>query len=483
MINKLDFTSFFECEKKTWLSNHTSITKKYNDDAASYLADQKNNRTLFCNTKTSHKGDSENTMKLLSEGKTIQNATIQIGDLSLDFDLIEMNGSLITFTSFFNLPSNEVKAYLDKGTSDSSLKSVLHEMAFLMHSLQVAGYIVSAKLATINSMYYREAELDLNKAFFIFDMSNSLPVLFPVIEELLTKLREQATEPEVMVGTQCKNPIECPFRYNCWKNLTDKSIHNIPRISTSKRTDFLSKKWETIDQIEDLTLLTDNQKFVVKNILSGKVIKQPMKLMMFLSRLQYPIYHLDFEAIMPSLPMFEGTRAFDTIPTQYSLHIEQRNGDLEHKEFLEIEKTDPRWNLITNLLKEIGDKGSVLVYNKAFEQGVLQSMIRWFPSLEREITNVINRLVDLMVPFKDGDYFHPNMFFSYSLKYVLPALVPSVTYEHLNIKNGGQIMSVMTELYNTTDLVRKEQLRQDLLLYCKQDTIAMVEILKVLRKA
>jgi hypothetical protein len=480
-MNKQNFIELFDCEKKLWLSKQNT-EKKYEDDVSEMLSDEEQNKAIFCSSVNATEIKS-NQDELIGNGVKVKFAKLVFEDFTLDLDVVEKNGSILTFHSFFNLPSNEVKTFLEKGTSDSSLKSALAQMAFLTYVMQEKmGLVVTAKLSCINSMYVRDEELDLEKAFYTFDVTNQMPVLFNDVSEIIEKHKSINQEPKVMVGTQCKNPFDCPYKYVCWKNINERSIHNIPRISTNKRTELLEKGWDTIDKIQDLSMLTDNQKVVVKNILGNKVLKQPMKLMMFLSRLQYPIYHLDFEAVMPSLPLFEGTRAFDTIPTQYSLHIEQKNGTLEHKEFIEIDKKDPRWDLITSLLSNVGDKGSILVYNKAFEQGVLQSMIRWFPSLEKEITNLINRLVDLMVPFKDGDYFHPNMYFSYSLKYVLPALVPALSYEILNIKHGGQIMKIYNFLYNCKDEQLKQKIKKDLLDYCKQDTLAMVEILKVLRK-
>lgn len=480
-MNKQNFIELFDCEKKLWLSKQNT-QKKYEDDVSEMLSDEEKNKALFCQSLNCVEVK-ENQEDLLNNGSKVKFAKLVFDTFELELDVLEKNGSLVTFHSFFNLPSNDVKTFLDKGTSDSALKSAFAQMAFLTYIMQEKmGLVVTSKMACINSMYIREEELDLSKAFYTFDVSNQMPALFPDVMSLIEKEPTIKEEPTVMVGTQCKNPFDCPYKHVCWKNLNERSIHNIPRISTNKRTELLAKGWDTIDKIQDLTMLTDNQRVVVKNILGNKVLKQPMKLMMFLSRLQYPIYHLDFEAIMPSLPLFEGTRAFDTIPTQYSLHIEQKNGTLEHKEFIEIENKDPRWDLITNLLSNVGDKGSILVYNKAFEQGVLQSMIKWFPSLEKEITNLINRLVDLMVPFKDGDYFHPNMYFSYSLKYVLPALVPSLSYDNLEIKHGGQIMKIYNFLYNCKDDQLKQKIKKDLLEYCKQDTLAMVEILKVLRK-
>jgi hypothetical protein len=136
---------------------------------------------------------------------------------------------------------------------------------------------------------------------------------------------------------------------------------------------------------------------------------------------------------------------------------------------------------IKSLLNATKAKGTILVYNKAFEITRLKEIARDFPEFSGEIEERISRIVDLMIPFQKRYYYKPEMKGSYSIKYVLPALVPGLSYENLEIQEGGSASIAFESLYYETDLFKIEQTRKNLLEYCKMDTLlAMVEVLNKL---
>ena len=203
----------------------------------------------------------------------------------------------------------------------------------------------------------------------------------------------------------------------------------------------------------------------------------------FVNKLNYPIYHLDFETFGLAIPVFNGSRPYQQIVFQYSLHIENKKGNLEHKEYLaEIEGEDPRTKFITQLIQDCGKKGDILVYNIGFERGKLFDLIEFSPEHKIAISKIVDRLKDLMIPFRDRMYYTPSMHGSYSIKKVLPALVPNLSYKDLNINEGSTASNTFSQIVNGTfdgDLI---QTRKDLLAYCKLDTFAMVKILEVLKQ-
>lgn len=135
-----------------------------------------------------------------------------------------------------------------------------------------------------------------------------------------------------------------------------------------------------------------------------------------------------------------------------------------------------------SLLNELGDKGSIIVYNKMFESSVIDYLARTYPDYAGPLGRLQARLVDLMAPFKEGMYFDPKMFFSYSLKAVLPALVPELTYKGLFIKNGADAMNRYFEMLDNPSAPENKEIMKNLMIYCTLDTWAMVKILEVLRK-
>ena len=181
--------------------------------------------------------------------------------------------------------------------------------------------------------------------------------------------------------------------------------------------------------------------------------------------------------------MFDESRQYQQITFQYSLHIlKENNGDLIHKEFLAETKGDPRITFIERLIADIGDSGDIVVYNKSFEITRLKEIARDFPRYKGSIDGIISRVVDLMEPFSKKWYYTPKMKGSYSIKLVLPALVPGFSYEDLEIHKGDMASIAFEQLYSETDDSIITKIRTDLLEYCKMDTLAMVEIFKVLQK-
>ncbi|KPK26582.1 MAG: hypothetical protein AMJ61_08445, partial [Desulfobacterales bacterium SG8_35_2] len=184
---------------------------------------------------------------------------------------------------------------------------------------------------------------------------------------------------------------------------------------------------------------------------------------------------LDFETFMEPVPSFDYQRPYQQIPFQYSLHI-LANGFLAHHEFLGEPGMDPRRSFIDKLLFDARPCRTVLVYNQAFEVTRLQELADLFPEYAEDIEAIIARIVDLMVPFRNRDYYVKAMCGSHSIKHVLPALVPDLSYENLAIADGEMAMLAYARLAKISDMDEKKKIRQDLLEYCRLDTLGMVRI-------
>ena len=201
----------------------------------------------------------------------------------------------------------------------------------------------------------------------------------------------------------------------------------------------------------------------------------------FMAELVYPLYFFDFETVMPGVPEFDESRAYQQLPFQYSLHIKASpEADLHHEYFLGDGITDPREDLIKTLLDHIGNEGSIVVWNKTFEDCRLKELGRDFPQYNDTIESIRNRLVDLMVPFRKKQYYHPEFQGSYSIKKVLPVLVPELNYADLEVQDGGSASLIYAQLKDQDAETQIKQ-REDLLAYCEMDTLAMVKILEWVR--
>lgn len=192
---------------------------------------------------------------------------------------------------------------------------------------------------------------------------------------------------------------------------------------------------------------------------------------------------MDFETFNPAIPLFDHNRPYQQIPFQYSLHYQKSvKSDVTHHEFLGDGRNDPRIKFIESLLQNTKEKGDILVYNQTFETRILKELARDFPEFKREIEERLSRIIDLMIPFQKKLYYHPKMNGQYSIKAVLPALIPKLRYSDLNIQEGGMASNTYSQLSVETDKTLIQQIRKDLFEYCKMDTFAMVMILKKLNE-
>ncbi len=201
----------------------------------------------------------------------------------------------------------------------------------------------------------------------------------------------------------------------------------------------------------------------------------------FLASLEYPLYYMDFETISPAVPLFDGTRPYQNTPFQFSVHVvRDAKSKPEHYSFLAEGTQDPRPRLLEELQKSLGDSGSIIAYNKGFEEGILRDLGKAFPEYEDWINHVLNRMVDLLTPFRNFNYYHPSQKGSASLKSVLPA-VTGKGYENLDIAEGMLASHKFEEVtYGEVSEEERNKVRSDLEKYCERDTEGMIWIVEKL---
>jgi hypothetical protein len=194
--------------------------------------------------------------------------------------------------------------------------------------------------------------------------------------------------------------------------------------------------------------------------------------------LVFPLWFMDFETYMPGFPIYAGTRPWQQIPFQWSVHLLKEDGSLCHAEFLQADGQDPRRAFAETLIAAVGEEGSIVVYNKGMESTRLQELARDFPDLAGGLLALDARIVDLL-PIVRQSCYHLEFHGSRSLKAVAPVLAPGLSYEDLGLKGGTEAMEAYARIIDpATAEAKREQLRADLKSYCGQDTLAMVEVLK-----
>ena len=381
------------------------------------------------------------------------------------------------------------KWFIYEVKSSTGVKDVyIYDAAFQYYVLSNLGLeIEDVSIVFINNQYIREGDIDIHQLFTIESVFERITEIQPLVKNLLTNqvaALQKPDKPNIDIGPHCFNPYDCSFMGYCWKNVPDYSVFNISHLSSEKKFDLYKNGiLETTDVPDDI-LLNTNQLMQVHADKTGETIIDKPAIKEFLSRLKYPLYFLDFETFNPAVPLYDYSKPYQQIVFQYSLHmLDKPGGQLQHKEFLAPPTGDPRTPMIKQLISEVGTDGDIMVYNKGFESGRLNEIARAFPKYEPAIQNMLPRIVDLMTPFQQKLYYTPEMKGSYSIKSVLPALVPGFSYADLEINQGGDASLAFANLLDEKNQQVIDTTRQNLLEYCKLDTLAMVEILKVLIQA
>ena len=379
------------------------------------------------------------------------------------------------------------------------VKSSTHEaeiygvdIAYQKYVLEHCGVRVTGTyLVCINSDYVRGEELDITQLFKIVDMTDWVTLETPLIPSRL-KLAEKTLafkeEPICDIGEHCTNPYDCAYWAYCSRHLPTPSVFDLYRLSGKKKFEYYRKGMVSYGDLLAAPKLNEKQlrqiQFQVKDC--GDHIDKG-GIQDFLNTLSYPIYFLDFETMQRVIPQFPGTKPYQQIPFQYSLHyIEEPDGELKHKEFLAESGVDPRRAIAESLCRDIPWNVCVTAYNKGFECSRLKELAAQFPDLAGHLLNIQDNIRDLLTPFQSGYYYNRAMGGSFSIKSVLPALFPddpSLDYHNLEgIHNGSEAMTVFPKI---KDMPSEEQViaRKNLLAYCKLDTYAMVKVWEALVKA
>lgn len=379
------------------------------------------------------------------------------------------------------------KAYEVKSSTSVSETYVM-DAAIQYYTIVNSGIdLKDISIVHINNQYSKNGKINIHQLFtieLVYDRVQEVFSAIPNQVENFKQLIKQEVVPNIDIGAHCNNPYSCDFKGLCWKHIPDYSIFNIARLNGNKKFDLYNQGIITFDQLNlETAQLNGNQKMQVISELEGKTFIDKENIKHFINDLNYPIYHLDFETMASAVPIYDNSRPYQQYVFQYSLHIEQENGIIEHKEYLAEAnpQIDPRDKFVKQLIEDCGIKGDVLVYNIGFERGKLNDLINLYPQYQPQIQSIIERLKDLMTPFQQRWVYTPQMRGSYSIKAVLPALVPELSYNDLEIKEGGTASNTFTQMVLGEFTGDIQKTRAGLLEYCKMDTFAMVKILEKLK--
>ena len=339
-------------------------------------------------------------------------------------------------------------------------------------------------LVHLNNQYVFDGNrLGLESLFSSSDLTEEAMAYQEEIPQLLAGLKEMlaaSDPPEIFPSKHCNRPYGCEFWEYCAGGMPDHWVIQLSGIGQNKLDELEGMGIYDICEIPEEFSLTALQERIRDCAVNGKpYIARELK--DELEDVEFPVHFLDFETLALAIPRYAGTRPYQGIPFQWSDHILYENGKIEHREYLCEEDKDPREEFAITLLDVLGSKGSIVTYTD-YEKRIIEALAKDHPEHHGPLLGTLDRLVDLHKTIRNH-YYHPEFHGSFSLKSVLPAIIPEMSYDSLTVQEGQEAgIEYMRMIDPSTSAEEKEKIRKNLLNYCGHDTLAMLRIREVLLK-
>ncbi len=372
--------------------------------------------------------------------------------------------------------------------SSTSVKDYHHDdIAVQAHIAASSGVRLSSiVLAHIDSSFVYPGGGDYRGLLKENDLTSQALARSSEVTEWITAahaVAELTEEPEIATGPHCNDPFDCGFSDYCNREKVwpEYPISSLPRLHPSRRERIEAAGHEDLRDVPD-EFLGAIQNRVKQCSISGETYFDSAGAAADLAPYGFPAYFLDFETAMFAVPIWKGTRPYQQLPFQFSLHILAENGEIQHHGFLDLSGDDPSRDFAQSVIDHCGKQGPVFVYNAGFECRIMRELAGCFPDLAASLQAIIERVVDLL-PIARNRYYHPTQHGSWSIKAVLPAAIPELSYDQLEgVQDGGMAVSAFMEAINPAITAeRKAEIENQLFSYCQLDTLAMVRLWQFFR--
>jgi predicted RecB family nuclease len=401
---------------------------------------------------------------IASGAPAIYNAAFRTDGVFVEVDILAREGE--------NFSLVEVK-------STTSVKEEhIPDIAIQAHVARGAGVPVTrAELMHLN---HDCRYPDLSDLFIREDVTAQVEDILPDIPRQVAEQRRiiGGANPGLSFGPQCFDARDCPFTDRCWPKVTRDHVLSLARVKLSKAYEWMQQGIHAIRDLPldaGLPLVAQRQ---VRAVKQGAMIIGP-GLADALAAFEAPLAFLDFETVQPAIPVWDGCWPWQQIPVQFSCHVLAANGALQHHEWLAEGSGDHRDSLARAMIAACAAARTVVSYWATFEKTRIAELADALPELAADLLDINHRMLDLH-PVVQNHLYHPDFLGSFSLKAVVPALIPDLAYDDLKVSEGGTASALlMRYLFEPGGFKEPERatLRRDLLAYCERDTFVMVALL------
>ena len=479
-LSKARYLSGTQCHLRLWYETHRRDLTSEPDDVLQAVFDTGHEvgRTARRLYPGGHAVSHDH--RRISEALDETHSVVEAGSAPALFEAaFEHEGVLVRADVIERLPEGGWR--LVEVKSSTRLKDVfVLDAAVQLWVLKGAGLDVrDAAVLTLDRDYvYDGVTLDLDALFKLrpvydeaHEFLDSVAAQVPELKGMLSR----SAAPDIAPGDHCFEPYECPYYAHCTRDavLPDHGIGELPRLSAGRREQLEAAGIEEILDIPEDFPLTGLQSIVRRTIREAHPVMHG-DVAGALAGLKSPVRYLDFETFAPAIPRFAGTRPFDSVPFLFSIHTERKGKPLRHADYLHESDDDPRPELADRLIEALGSKGSVCTYS-GYEKRVLHELGAALPDRAKELRLIEARLFDLFPVVRNG-YYHPEFRGSFSIKKVLPVLVPGMGYDDLAISEGQTAAVRYASALESAAPEDRKLVFKDLRAYCAQDTLALVAL-------
>ena len=466
-LSKTDFLHYQACNKSLWLLKHKpkiyphKSHSNYDDKLAQEGYQVQKNVTTFLLRKNSGKGYVFNQKFKTADG------------LFAEADITS--------------PNNDGSVDLYEVKSSSSIsKEHLIDATFQLITIERGGRSVNkVYIVHVNKEYVKSGDIDVGKMMsfsLVTEQVRSLEREINVeINSALKFLADLNIDETTCSCLKLSRGRHCDSFDYFNQNIPKPSIYNLPRIHKKKLQMFSAEGRFELDEIDE-SEVSGNQLSVLTAAKSKTPVIDEAKIETFFEQVKYPLYFLDYETYSSAIPLIDGVKPYTHIPFQFSIHVKESEDatETQHHEYL-AESAEFPSRMIEQLENIICTSGSLVAWHKTFENQRNQEFAHIYLEKAKFLMGLVERTIDLEDVFKDG-YVDIAFGGSTSIKKVLPVIVPDLTYDGLRVASGTDAMVAFAEMITLLPGAKRNNLRSEMLRYCKLDTLAMVRIFEKMRE-
>jgi hypothetical protein len=472
-ISKSSFMKYEQCEKAFFLNKYhanlkdkLSIEKQLNFSRGHLVG--KLAQSLFSNG-----------IDVSEKTPNLQQATL------LTKELIEQQQPVIYEATFvFNqvLVMVDILVLTDTGYEAYEVKSSLKISSTYIKDACLQYYVLKNCLNTkldfylvcLNDHYKLNGSLDVKQLFKKRDVTKTaetnLSYFSTQVEQALLTLK-QSEVPTKKTGLHCLSPYTCDFYNYCWHSVLQSqkpTVFALSRAGRNRLMDWYEQGFVHLENLPDTVLEDDLMLQQHKQaLLSGEEIVELNGLKELLGSINSDtICALDIEVYAPAIPAYQGKHPFEQTPFLIALVNQNRETSYFFKPF-EDENLEAFAKALIELTK---DYNHVIVFDNSLENRVIDEL-KETTSFKNELELLQAKMVDLNAINHSLIYFNPHFKSGTGLKTIAQVLFPEHDFSKLAIQDGLQAMHLYGDLKTESDLFKHEEIKQNLIEYCQNDSL------------